>query len=532
MNVQSNSCLLITSLSVLFAVAGCMRNAPSRVLPQQTEPTQGVKNMILYEVSPVRSDYMCGEEVQIRVEITNNGATPLEIPDASMAAASQPTHWLTGPGYPERVPFTNHMRLTADAGPSVASGQNLMTIPPGGRWTDLFALDAVVDVSQPGEYHLGSKLEWSQVNVQSKEHSFTIHNAQHQSIGVGQGVRPFQSSEGEGAFIQQSGDARQLYAFSFREMRPSIGEARLEKPIHRCAVGPTATDVAVPWRNTPFFDELIQWIVWREDQTVKMLANNSERPLSLDIPGGLSGFVHPPLKTFGNPVEVLGLSQGMKEVSLITFPHPSPDGETLSARIEWQMRFPEKPSEIIAALAQPSLNNVRHIAFAVQRTQGIAVFHASYGEGGKPTAFESVELVTGKMLVNAPLAMFVDGEGIAHVSVLLVTDEQKHSCAVAEARFDRDGKPFPKMIVTALGALPGMLEGGAQIYVDKEGKIERHEVVIAVEGHRLFHLSKSGEMVPVSVAGNPTNPMLLVPGKQASYILYFDSSRGLYFEPI
>ncbi len=43
---------------------------------------------------------------------------------------------------------------------------------------------------------------------------------------------------------------------------------------------------------------------------------------------------------------------------------------------------------------------------------------------------------------------------------------------------------------------------------------------------------KDGKLGPVSVAGRPTNPILLAPGKNVSYIIYFDPERGLSIQPL
>ncbi len=57
-------------------------------------------------------------------------------------------------------------------------------------------------------------------------------------------------------------------------------------------------------------------------------------------------------------------------------------------------------------------------------------------------------------------------------------------------------------------------------------------MVVAFEGDRILKLGASGELVPVSVPGTPTDPVLLAPGKKVTYILYIDQARGLYLEPL
>jgi hypothetical protein len=486
--------------------------------------------MIVYDVSPLRASFIRGEEVQFRIHIINNGPLPFEFPDPGIAAASQPVHWLKSPDAPEPVRFTSRMRLQGETTIAPGTDEQLITVPAGGQWAHVFALNSVADVSKPGEYSFGSQLDWGDTHLHSEEKNFAITPMKIQSIAVGQGTLPFLSAEGSGAFIQESGAHRDLYVFGFREMRPSIGEAKAEKPIHRITVGPTATDVLLPWRNTPFFDELIQWVVWREGSMVRMLASNSTAPLSVEIPDGIGGFVQPAVKSRGGVAEVLVQSPDRRKITLLTFPHG--EGEGFTARTEWQINLPEVPTEIRMALAPVASGSRRHIAFAVQHPDGISIFQSQYAAGGKPEKFESVELRPGKMLVNSPIAVFAGVDGVVHVSVIIVTNEQTHSCAIAEGTFDRSGKPNGPMTVKQLGSLPGVLVGGTQFYVEKEGAVGRHDVVIAIEGNRLFRTDGEGEMVPVSEEGMPIKPLILIPGKQSSYLLYWDINRGLYFEPI
>ena len=491
--------------------------------------------MIFFEVSPERTEYISQEEVEVLVRIVNNEAVPIEIPDPDISTSAQPTYTLTGPGYPKGITCSN-LSLSQETDEEVISGTEalprLIMIRPGESWEGVFSISSALDLSLPGEYRLRSRLEWQGLKAESKEKSFRIGPMALASIHLGLGVRPLEYGEGEGAFIHRGADSNQLYAFSYLEDHPGISEANLNPPINRLTVGLGATDVAVPWRNSPFFNESVQWLVWREGRSVKALHNASTTPVSYDLPDEPACLVKPPLKTTGGPVEVLALFKEKKELYLVRFADYRAQ-EDPPVRLALRATLPVKPHSITAALAPEQQGSDRHIAFTAKHKDGFAILHSRYTENGPIGAFQSVNIATGRLIDNAPLALFVDSESKAHVSVLSITEvtkEKMYRCALVEARFEASGPMEPE--ITDLGVIRAKPVSGAVLYVDKENRVARREVVISLEDNRILRLNASGQMVSVSAPGRPTTPMLLTPGEQMSYLLCFDPNRGLFLQPL
>jgi hypothetical protein len=487
--------------------------------------------MIELEVRPERSGYASHEEVAVIVRIVNNQNVAIEIPDPNLTASPQPVYSLLSPGRQTPVSFSNlsHMRgIEAQAITSDPKDAKLMTIERGESWSGVFALDSFVDLSAPGSYRLSAKLDWLDVKAESKEVDFQIRPVQISSIHIGLGVRPFEHAEGEGAFIQGDDNSGQLYAFTFQEVRPSIGEAIVRQPIHRLELGAGATDVAVPWRNSPFFDEMLRWIVWREGSTIKALSSASDTPVVCAFPAKSCYIVRPPLKSTDGPLDVLVVSPDQNELSLIRFNAKLGD-ENDQGFVAWKAALPSHPVGIVAALAP---DGSRHVALTARSDSGFSVFHSRFSSEGSIGSFRSIRVEKAQPLETAAPSLFVDSQGNAHVGVLAFTDDKGESCVLAEAFFPTGDKSPRYPGIVDLGVLPERPLGGAVLYVDKDGAVGRREVVVELSQHRLLKLDETGELVPVSNPGVPTTPILLAPGKNTTYVLYTDANRGFYLEPL
>ena len=103
------------------------------------------------------------------------------------------------------------------------------------------------------------------------------------------------------------------------------------------AVDCDPTEVAIPWRNTPFFNEMLRYVVWREDQTVKLISSTGKTPFSFLPPDGISRMVRPPLKTTGGPIEVGVFSKDGNALQWIQFDPKSGVGS-----IAWKATLPRR----------------------------------------------------------------------------------------------------------------------------------------------------------------------------------------------
>jgi hypothetical protein len=487
--------------------------------------------MLSYDAVPDKQDYLLTEKIRLKLRIENQGPEAVEFPDPQHPASDQPTIGIIGPAFPKGKLFSNLTALREASGdPLLAPAVTRVRIEPGAVWEGSAAITPVVKISEPGEYQVRSALLYQGGRADSKQAKLQVHPVAPSSVQLGMGVRPFQAASGEAVFVQSGGNSAGIYAFRFDETRPDISEMETERPIHRATVSASATDAAAPWRNVPFFNELLRWIVWREGHSIKALSSVMSAPLSQDLALEPAYLVRPPLKTTGGPVEVLAMSGNHEELSLVEF-SSGPVGQDPTAKVAWKGRLPGVATGITAALAPVSQQSARHVAFTVQRKSGFDIFHSLYTQAGGLGAFQSVHVETGRLLASAPLALLVDGAGHAKVGALAVPDEPAHACTLVEAEFDGSGKPVGNARLSNF-SLDGPAASGAVLYSQNEGGPVRLDVVVAVEGKALVHLNGSHKLVPVSVQGRPTNPIQLAPGQQVTYVLYTDAKRGLYFEAL
>jgi hypothetical protein len=524
---KKNKKLLLTLSTLLIVIIFCVGYCKTELTSKQ-----GTKSMIILKVFPERQNYIIGEEIQLVIQISNKYTHSIEMPDPTKLSSSQPEYTITGPAYPSGKTFSlSSLSLEKGGIKNDLSSIPTIKIEQDSTWEEILPLSSLISFALPGKYKISSSIKFDTITAESPEFTFNISVLDLQTVNLGLGTRSLEEGEGEGAFIQKTTDAADLYSFVFKEARPDIGETEIISLVNRCAVGPDAKDIIVPWRNAPFFNEMVRWIIWRDGLALKAINSIILEPVSIALQEEPAYLVKPALKTTDGKVEVLIVSKDQKEISLVRI--NDDDNDTgKSGELIWKIPLPDKPTEISCALASPSLNDARHIAFVVHRANEIEIFYTLYYEASSPPPFRSVKLENTKMLVNAPLTIFVDGEGKVFVSVIVVTDEKSHTCALAEAEIDRDGKSTRKIKLMNIGSLPDVLTGGSILYVEKEGELERRDIVIATESQGLYWSNGVSELRPVSVSGSPTNPILLCPGKDVSYILYAEPNRGLYFEPL
>jgi hypothetical protein len=476
--------------------------------------------MIEYEVAPERSEFLLGEEVMIRVHIANHRAESIQVPDPEMRVSNQPVFQLVGSAWPEGIRFTSN-RILPPGNLPPSEGQKLITIKAGGTWTGRFSLQPMLHPA-PGEYELTSNLQWGDVRAESKPSRFRVQPPHMTSAHIGLGLRPNESAEGEGAFIQSDASGSQIYSFTFIEVRPSIGEAKIDPPLHRFTAGAGASDIAVPWRKAPFFNEFVRWIIWREGRTLRALSSASERPVSIEVPVELERVVLPPVKATNGPVEVLVLAQDRGRLFLAEFSGKTGEG---SGRLSWNTALPARPSGITAALESDSAEGYRHVAFVAERDGGFDIYHARYMAGSPPQSFGSVHVAAARPLTGAEPTLFIEPDGRARVAVIALANGNDLAVEVVEAVFER-ATTQAKVHASTPRDLPARAIDGGLFYTDRPGVPARLEGVIAVEGNRLFKLDQALMLVPVMPGITPSR-ILLAPGRQTTYIFCVDPERGM-----
>lgn len=474
--------------------------------------------MIAYEIEPTQPDYLLQEDIDLTLRISNRDSRPVEVPDPSRAANSQPVFGIIGPPYPQGLVFSNwSVASPGEPAPPVVE----MTIAPGATWEGQVSLSAMVNVAAAGDYRVSSALAFQGGNVRAPERSFRVSQPDPISVHIGQGVRPFDVAQGQIVFLQREAKSTAVYSIRFDESDPSNSEIELQPVLRRSTAAANATDISSPWRNTPFFDEMLQWIVWREGRSLKALNDAETKPVSFDLPIEPAYLVRPPLKTNGGPVEVTAVSADRRKLLMVSIPSQLPSKPNLA----WQVDLPAAPDSIAAALGPRDQGNLRHLAFSVRHAKGFDVYHATYREGTAPGPFESVRVDSGRLRENVPVALAVTGDGAAHVAFLSAGDRPEES-ALVEVVF---GKTPGTPLLTPLPVLEKEPADGAIFYVERGGEIIRRDVVLS-NGSEAWSLGKSGGFVKVKPRPF-LKPLALAAGKDLTYLLYCERSQGFQFQP-
>jgi len=95
--------------------------------------------------------------------------------------------------------------------------------------------------------------------------------------------------------------------------------------------------------------------------------------------------------------------------------------------------------------------------------------------------------------------------------------------------------------VLSLGPLDQPVEGGAVLYVEKAGKLQRREIAILTPGQGRSAgtglilrrwMAASGTWKALAPHITPVDPVILVPGENFSYVLCFAPGQDFFFEPL
>lgn len=492
--------------------------------------------MLTIRIAPEREEYLDQESIALSVEIENQGPESVEVPEPAYGSNSQPVYEITGPSFPESRQFNN---LSAAREPGEADSlaePPIIKLAPGSKWSGGALIGQLLGQLLPGEYSIRAAYSWQGKTTKSEEQRIRVKPVEPKSVHAGQGLRPLDRGEGRVVFLNRSENSSSLVAFKFHETRPDIGEIDATSPIAQFTAGREATDVGSPWTNGSFFGDLVQWTTWREGRDIKAISDASTAALSLTLPADPVFLVRPPLKLTDRPVEALVVGSD-QQLYLCSFPV---DFDPKSPpKLVWHSRLPAQPAAAVAALA-PHGNDSRHIAFVTANGPGVGIFHSSYRDSGSLAPFQSVRLPDVHLVANISPALMVDSSGAAHVTVIVNSKDGKSYSAV-EAQFKNSGASAGEPGVLSLGPLDQPVEGGAVLYVEKAGKLQRREIAILTPGQGRSAgaglilrrwMAASGTWKALAPHITPVDPVILVPGENFSYVLCFAPGQDFFFEPL
>ncbi len=474
--------------------------------------------MIVYAIEPTQPEFLLQEDIVLNLQIRNEGPEAIAVPDPMYRSNSEPVYGLIGPASQQPAMFSNWTGIGFGGEPPPPK---TTTIEPGSAWTGRIPLNWLAPIGEPGEYRIASMLAYQGGRAQAPEKAFRLNRPNPVSLDVGQGERPFDLGQGHLVFLQREAASTGLYAMEADESDPTNSELTLKAARRRVTAGANATDVLCPWTNKPLFGENLQWIVWREGRTLKTISDAETEAASFDLPMEPDHLVHPALKTEGGPVEVLAIKG--RSLAMVSVPPRLQTQPVLS----WRADLPAQPALITAALGPADRGNIRHLAFVARNPDGFEVYHAQYTPSGLGP-ISSARVTDGTLVDAVPLTLAVTGDGAAHVACLRSSEGGK-VLAVVEVVFGAG--PQPQISARALPALEKPVTGGALLFVVTKGAITRREVAL-MSGGGLWNIGKSGGFSKISPPRDIVSPVMLVPGRELSYVLYQTQNGAFQFEAL
>lgn len=516
---------MTTRRAVLGALAllGPAGRAAARPAAQEGQP------MPRLTVFPDRAEYAPLERITLRLQIANDGPTVLDLPHPELPGGL-PVYRLHGPSFPDGRRFRGLRPEAVVRFDGTPPPPPRLRLEAGEDWTGSIPLRDDIQPGLPGEYHLTATLDPKAERFEAPVQGFRVQAFAPRAAHLGWGLPPFGPGQGQGAFLQPGGTAAEgamLYTFEYHEQRPDIRAMGEIVPVARIRLPATATDLGVPARNSPFFDELLNWIVWREGCTIAALVNTAEQP-RIALPFEIGPLVMPPLKTTGGPVEVLFLAPERNGIGLVRFP------ATGEPALAWRMRLPAVAGAITVALGPAATGSERHLVLAAETPAGeVAVFAARYGADQPPAVMATATAPGLRLLPGTTPGLFTcpTGEALFGVLVQRPAGLQPASLALLEARFPATAGTAPAITLRELGPVAAVPAGGIVLYSPApDGSLARRDAAILLRDSLLLRMPDVGPAAPIGFADPPTVPLRLAPGRQGAYILLNSPERGPYFE--
>ncbi len=415
---------------------------------------------------------------------------------------------------------------------ALPTGIKTLTLAPGDTWRGNFSLGDLVELGRFGEYKLDARIEWEGRTMEAERFTFTIEGTRMRGLHIGLGERPFDDGQGQGAFLQAGEGVKTLFSFDFSEEDPGLGEMHVEQPIRRLTLSSGVSDVLVPWRDAPFFSEMLQWILWRNGNRVEAVSSMMSEPVGVDLPFEAASLVRPALKPSNQSVEVIALSKSGKALAVVQIG----DGRTEAPGqpgILFTTTLPEPPDQAVAALAPASAGGKRHLALVFGTKGGVDLHTASYAPGAGPGDFVVQTIPGARLIDGAPPAMLVHGDGSSRVGLFAM--QPSGEIQFIKVRLTPDGTPAGRPVIQSLPPPKSPIIEASLLYAAEQGVLERRLAALRSQDGTLLrlHAPNNGDwrLEPFVTSGPVTSPMAIVPGKSGGYIIIASPDEGIGMEP-
>ena len=468
--------------------------------------------MIEIAITSRRPNYAPQEPVEILLRIANRGGAAVDLPNPSGYGA-EPVLLLLPPGGTEAtVVRASELNLKS---PFIAAAPERISIAAGGEWQGTVSL-ARAPMSGAGEYKIAVRMD----GVASEPIAVTVDALQPTLAEAGYGVEPLRAGDGQ-VLILHAG--RALYRTRYTESRPSIAESRIEPPTLFRVFDAPVFDIGLPLRTGAFYDEPAQWMVWRQPGAVYAVSSGGDERRAV-VPANVARLAQQPFKRAGEAVQVVTVADDPPEATLLLFPH----ARQATAEPAWTLPL-EAPATGIAMAAGKAGDG--HVAAVSATKEGALVQHVRYEGFRIPDAFNSVLIPGCRPVPGGAIGVRGNADGSAHLGLFVISEGESQTVAFVELSFPA-GEMGSIVATTPLGKFEEPPTASAVHYFTPPGSAEvRTAALLAVPGKGLLRLA-GGALRPVAVQGKATNPILLVPGKDVTFVVYLRPNGAPYLEPI
>ncbi|PSM31388.1 hypothetical protein [Haliangium sp. UPWRP_2] len=380
-------------------------------------------------LSSQRSAFVVGEDITIGIEMENRGSARVQIPDPEMNTSAQPVYELRGPGPQDVLHFDFRSCVHKHGFALGASAETpLLDLAPTAKHAASLDLSALVPGLGPGRYTFSARLTWNGLDIKSPPLPFSIDPLKDRERGFHFGLAQPVGTPPElyAAWLHAAAGATPLFLASCGERRPELGGLSPRSVVRIGELGPSASDVLVPWTAHSRFEDLIGWVLWREGRELCGLPTMSGGPLRMTLPFVPAFFVLPPLESRAHTVELFLIGgPSARALAMVRVLHAGiaspPRGSVL-----WTIELPEPA--LAAAVAAPlaSFDLVRHLAIVSATAEETRVCHFVVEEGRPPRQLEHAQFQGWTASKDAPPALLADESGGARVSLLLLHRADPH----------------------------------------------------------------------------------------------------------
>lgn len=458
-----------------------------------------------------------GEPCLLQVRLRNDGDALLTV-DNPAALLDGPRWRVTWPATGRSSIIDNRRNFVAPEGQSAQ-----LNLAGGAVWQAQVPLHLPALEDGPGGRAVQLILSTPGGVVESEACLVQVQDWASAAADAAYGVSNFGKSEGDSLWLQPGSAGAALYRMGWGEDhsdRQGLGGGLC---IRLRSVGALATDLLVPQRDAPFWQDPARWLLWREGDTVHAL-DTSLRPQTLTLADEPAELLRPALQRDGGPVEVFALAASRREILLLRFPRDAASQAAVVDRYVLDFTvaagcagFAARAGLLVALLASTGPRSCR-------------LFLMRPGDHWAQVSLDAVSL-----LRNSAPTLQVLADGAVRVAALVQGED--HMVAVASARFDGNG--LSAVDIQNIGVVATPIAEAALLLGGTHGHDPAHEhvcdstahapsahVLIRLAEGSMLRLGSSGQLEPAAFSAPPVQPLTLLPGGHGALVLACSAQHG------